>query len=290
MRWIELFLTVVREGLGEPISLEFLLPHTGQERADILAEVDKVALYHYKLKIAYEGKLRRRFGRAQNAADAEDEATQVLVNGVVAEINFGELMQGDVDDIAAEETNLDSEDDDSSTSGSMSNEDDASDGSDDSDDTEETTSEESIQRRRPPVRSQTTKLPLRSAPVPDTQSPIGRTRTHSLRPSRSMNFLLGRRGDVPTASPVPPVPSIPPAYNQNLWSSKPLPPSPTLRSSTERPPPLPSKTNLEPQKRNATATAKGKGKKVSETLKPPDLQHIPQLLPVFVEMVSSNFF
>ena len=79
MRWVELFLTVVREGLGAPFSLEYLLPHGDtQERRDIIEEVDKVALYHYKLKVLYEDKLRRRFGRAQHAnggaeADAEDE-------------------------------------------------------------------------------------------------------------------------------------------------------------------------------------------------------------------------
>ncbi|KAF7324255.1 PX-domain-containing protein [Mycena sanguinolenta] len=112
MRWIELFLTVVREGLGEPISLEFLLPHTGQERQVILEEVDKIALYHYKLKVIYEDKLRRRFGRvqasvAQNDADAEDEATKALVDGVAEEITFGELIQGDAVDLAAEETDED---------------------------------------------------------------------------------------------------------------------------------------------------------------------------------------
>ncbi|KAF8238699.1 hypothetical protein L208DRAFT_1240839 [Tricholoma matsutake] len=213
MRWIELFLTVVREGLGEAISLEFLLPHAGQERANILAEVDKVALYHYKLKVAYEGKLRRRFGRAQNTADAEDEATQALVNGVIGEIDFGELMQGDVDDIAAEETNSDCDDDDSSTYESSSNDEDASDDSDGSDDSEESTSE-SI-----------------------------------------------------------PKPKLPP-----------LPPSPISQSSAERPPPPPPppKTDHEPLNRKA------KGKK-AETLKPPELQYIPQLLPIFVEIVRPAF-
>ena len=122
MRWVELFLTLVREGLGEPISLEFLLPHTGKERADILAEVDKVALYHYKLKVIYEEKLRRRFGRAQvsngqeNDADAEDEVTQALVNGVVGEISFGELVQGDAIDLAAEETDEEESSDEYSSS------------------------------------------------------------------------------------------------------------------------------------------------------------------------------
>lgn len=286
MRWIELFLTVVREGLGEAISLEFLLPHAGQERANILAEVDKVALYHYKLKVAYEGKLRRRFGRAQNTADAEDEATQALVNGVIGEIDFGELMQGDVDDIAAEETNSDCDDDDSSTYESSSNDEDASDDSDGSDDSEESTSE-SIPKPKLPVRSQTTRLPARTTPRPDTQPPTPRTLTQSLRSSRSMNFLLGRRSDGPNASPPPPVPSLPPTYHhksENSWSSKPLPPSPISQSSAERPPspPPPPKTDHEPLNRKA------KGKK-AETLKPPELQYIPQLLPIFVEIVRPAF-
>ena len=75
MRWIELFLTLMRDGVGERMSLEFLLPHTGEERSEIIREVDAVALYHYKLKVAYEAKLRKRFGRTQgmNDADAEDD-------------------------------------------------------------------------------------------------------------------------------------------------------------------------------------------------------------------------
>ncbi|RXW25250.1 hypothetical protein EST38_g604 [Candolleomyces aberdarensis] len=119
MRWIELFLTVIREGLGAPFSLEFLLPHGAtQERREILEEVDKVALYHYKLKVLYEDKLRRRFGKAQHAngeaeADAEDEAAREMVNGVIGELSFGELVKGDADDLAAAET--DEEDDETSS-------------------------------------------------------------------------------------------------------------------------------------------------------------------------------
>ncbi|EFI27707.1 PX domain-containing protein [Coprinopsis cinerea okayama7 len=120
MRWIELFLTVVREGLGQPISLEFLLPHAGAERKLILDEVDQVALYHYKLKVIYEDKLRRRFGRASGGgkagvgdigaqADAEDEAARALVDGVIGEISFGELVKGDAMDLAAEETDEESD-------------------------------------------------------------------------------------------------------------------------------------------------------------------------------------
>jgi len=77
MHWIELFLTVLRDGICG-ISLEFLLPHMGQEPAAIMKDVDTVALYHYKLKVVYEDQLRKRFVRVQaglrnHDADAEDE-------------------------------------------------------------------------------------------------------------------------------------------------------------------------------------------------------------------------
>ena len=141
MRWIELFLTLLRDGVGERMSLEFLLPHTGEERSEILREVDTVALYHYKLKVAYEAKLRKRFGRTQgmNDADAEDEATAALVNGVVRDLSFGDVVEGDADDLAAQEAD-DDEDEDSSDeyeSGSGSSSGGSSDDYDDDDDSDE---------------------------------------------------------------------------------------------------------------------------------------------------------
>jgi len=79
MKWIELFLTIARDGIGDQTVLEPLLPHTGQEREAIMKVIDGVALYHYKLKLSHEDKLRRRFGRTQkqNEADAEDEANKM---------------------------------------------------------------------------------------------------------------------------------------------------------------------------------------------------------------------
>jgi hypothetical protein len=106
MKWVELLLTVVREGLKEPISLEYLLPQPGKERDEIMAEVDKVALYHYKLKVLYEDKLRRRFGRAngQSQGDADDEATPALINGFVGDMTFDELVTCDAIDMTTEGT------------------------------------------------------------------------------------------------------------------------------------------------------------------------------------------
>lgn len=117
MRWIELFLTIVRDGIGDRTSVEFLLPHIGQEREAIMKELDEVALYHYKLKLAHENKLRRRFGRAQKqgGADAEDEAAAALVQGVVNNISFGDLVDGNAEDLAAEESASDNSSDYSSS-------------------------------------------------------------------------------------------------------------------------------------------------------------------------------
>ncbi|KIM46162.1 hypothetical protein M413DRAFT_64985 [Hebeloma cylindrosporum] len=220
MHWVELFLTLVREGLGDPISLEFLLPHTGQERVDILAEVDKVAQYHYKLKVLYEDKIRRRFGRAQTSeADAEDEATQTLVNGVIGEISFGDLVTGDAIDLAAEET-----DEESSSDGCSSSEYET--GSEDESDEAESTPEN--------VKGK----PSLPTPPLSPMSPQGSTRQSRLASSK-------RNPQIQQPQPRPP------RHNG--------PPKPAITKKAKAPEP---------------------------TLKPPDLHHIPLLLPVFVEMVG----
>ncbi|PFH52746.1 hypothetical protein AMATHDRAFT_73878 [Amanita thiersii Skay4041] len=240
MRWIELFLNVTREGLGEPISLEFLLPHTGKERQDILSEVDKVALYHYKLKVLYEDKLRRRFRRAQSQSDAnaEDEATQTLVNDVVGEISFGELAQADADEVAAEGTDDSDTEEESSEYDSISS-------SEDTDSRghaigstaqQPSTHAQQGQQSRQPMRSQTI-----TTPQAVSQLEGQRRRTLSLKSSRSMTFSTSvpRPNTSPHTPPVPPLPI--------------------------------------------------KEKKKKTLVEPPELIHIPKLLPVFVEMVSLTF-
>jgi hypothetical protein len=279
MKWIELFLTVIREGLGDPVSLEFLLPHTGPERASIMEEVDAVALYHYKLKVVYEDKLRKRFGKVQgqNDADAEDEATAALVNGVVGELSFGELVKGDADDVAAEDSGSS---EDSSEYESASDEDDES----------EETSEEAVAQPTPrlPLRSHTITAAPRSPPSRDlSQSPTAtrpRSRSFSLKSKRSMTFSLPGLGHKSTQSAdmsSPPVPPLPKGMHSAALH-KPLPPSPSPNSSAERI--LPMKPILNGPSRSPGY--KMKKKKAPEVLKPPKLEHIPQLLPVFTEMVS----
>ncbi|PPQ77762.1 hypothetical protein CVT25_011197 [Psilocybe cyanescens] len=336
MHWVELFLTAVREGLGEPISLEYLLPHKGQERADILFEVDKIAQYHYKLKVLYEDKLRRRFGRAQsNEADAEDEATQALVNGVVGEISFGDLVQGDAVDLAAEETDEEtSSDEDYSSSEYETGSEDASD-----DDSEESRTDPAKPRLPPPLPSSPLSPSHSRISHPNDRQPRNHTRNNlprhamhksaagssstlaypsapsappepkrkrslSLHRAKSLTFSLGKRNQdvppvpsmptTPSVPPVPPVPSVSTTLRMTRPApSRPLPPSP---DSDGPPPPVPLKDlpleknqvpdstplNVPPK----SVTVAPKKKKLTQGLKPPELQHIPQLLPVFAEMMK----
>ncbi|KAF6762614.1 hypothetical protein DFP72DRAFT_802386 [Ephemerocybe angulata] len=262
MRWMELFLTSIREGLGPPISLEFLLPHPGKERAEILTEVDKVALHHYKLKVLYEGKLRRRFGRAQadDGADAEDEAAKEMVNGVLGEINFGDIIQGDAVDLAAEESDEESEtsseyDSDSdgseltSTSGSGTTESEM--------DSQEsnTLSPGASMRHSPLTQSPSTISPLDSRP------PAPRTTPSRSGTMDSVSSTLSRRPTMPTRAPPPPPP-----------------PAESSSSSSSSSPPV------------AQQPAKPKKPKVAKSgaIEPPKLTEIPKLLPVFVEMVCAQ--
>jgi len=316
MQWVEMFLTVVREGLGDSLSLELLLPHTGLERTNILSEVDEVAKYHYKLKVIYEDKLRRRFGNAegQRDADAEDEATQTLVNNVLGEINFGELADGDALDVAAEESD-EFDDEYTSTDVDSTDEEGTSSGVEDS-----RSEEDSVISRRgeevrlasathfrpqalgmraistmtPPLMKKpaTHQTLLRNPPASSSSTsftPIpvpAIRRSLSLRRMKSLTSLGSRKKSTDIVPPVPSLPSTPQTAAPILMASslsKPLPPPP---------PGSPSRTNHlrsrlqrhSPQQVNKAIDRKKK----ESSIKPPELVHIPQLLPVFVELVSHS--
>ncbi|EJD01163.1 uncharacterized protein FOMMEDRAFT_89341 [Fomitiporia mediterranea MF3/22] len=305
MKWIQLFLSVFREGFDEKVSLEFLLPHTGPDRVAIMKELDDIALYHYKLKLAHEDKLRRRFGRAQNQseADAEDEAAQLLVNGVVHDLSFGELVRGDAEDMDA----------------AMSDEDDSSDDTEDSDEEEETSesdseSESGLSREDGP--------PVPPKPIHRASTIAGSTREsltpqrierHASQPHHSPHQRYNYRGrdaQREVAPPVhklrsrsrsigalksifsrnnadaPPVPPLP-SYVPQSPLGKPLPPSPlSARSSQD------SQISQATPRRRAWSSqnrpSKKKKDKAALELKPPELKEIPNLLPIFVEMVSKT--
>lgn len=282
MQWIELFLTLARDGLSsEPLSLEFLLPHATSERAAVLSEVDAVALYHYKLKVAYEERLRRRFGRTQaNSdaradADAEDAAAQALVAGVVDELSFGELMQGDALDVAA--ADYDSETDSGSSDES------SSEGDSDTDSYE--TAEEDNQVANLPARAKTVS---HRGPV---SAPAQERRSHDVhrapaapgvRPSRSMTFT-GRTPKPKDLAPVPPVPHLARPSVPKSPRKKAFPQSPSRQQRYR------SLSRPRPDEADSKVKEKARRKRQPpEPIQPPELQHIPDLLPIFVEMVRHS--
>lgn len=263
------------------MSLEFLLPHKGKERVDILSEVDKIALYHYKLKVLYEDKIRRRFGRTQGQhdADAEDQATKALVDGVIGEIGFGDLVQGDAADAAAEETDEGSSDDISSSDyETASDEDEDSDSQDDETESDQEPRAPPLPEKAADLRRTRTAVPMPAIrPSPSRSRPPDNRRAPNLKPTRSMTSL-NYHSRSSQDSPVPPLPPLP--RNTNLANvSKPLPPSPQdfANRAGQSVPRIPRSTVSPPKKRKA--------KDKPEALKPPELTHIPELLPVFKEMV-----
>jgi len=305
MKWIERFLTAIREGIGasdlggdNKIVLETLLPAGGEERARILEEVDRVMHWHYLNKIAHEEKLRSRFRRAQKSAemdaDAEDEATQALVDGIAREFDFGDLVRANADELAAEESDEDDEDsddyddDDDDDANDGTSDGDASEYETDSDETGEDTNLQALSVHSSMTR--TTQTVARLAPAETLElwrspTPVSpRPRPLSLRNSKSMS-LPGKLHPMTDVPPVPPLPAHP---------DKPLPPpppgtcpadlprrrstghlaSPEHGSSGHPHPPSPSSRRSPQKLRKKAAMAQ-----------PPELRHIPTLLPIFVEMV-----
>jgi hypothetical protein len=344
MHWIELFLDIVREGLGESISLEFILPHTGDERRDTMKEIDEVALHHYKQKIAHESKLRRRFGRAGGAdIGGDDENAREIVGGLVRDVSLGDFMKGGMMDVAAEEE----ESSDGSEEFSSDYESDADDGETVSEESSENSSRPPAQLRRSPSTpalpkatprraqesfppSQPSKLavpPLAKSPSPSPQRPTRapsvaspsstgtrlRKLSLTLRKSRSMTFGAARPSSSNNGeSPPPPVPPVPPLSQSVAQSrsaarltasrSKQLPslppqPQPSLASSaspSRRPAPnAHARASEEKQypSQNLPQAPKPKrqSKPASGAPKPPELQKIAELLPIFVEMVCQKF-
>lgn len=297
MHWIELFLDMVREGLGEPISLEFILPHTGDERRDTMKEIDEIALHHYKLKIAHESKLRRRFGRAGGAdISGDDENTREIVGGLVRDVSLGDFMKGGMLDVAAEEE----ESSDDSEESSSDYESDADDGETASEESSESSSrtpsqlhaspstptlpkvtpQESFPPSQPskfavpppakspmptpsPSPSPSPQPPARAPSVASPSSTGTRLRRLSLtlRKSRSMTFGATRPSSSNNAEapppPVPPVPSLPPSVAQSRSAA-------LLTASRSKQPQSSSASSASPSRRpapNAHAHARASEKR-----------------------------
>ena len=298
-----------------------------------MKEIDEVALHHYKLKVAYEEKIRRRFGRAegQSMADRDGDAAQELVNGVVRELSFGELVKGDANDMFAEES------------------DEETDSSEEEDTTEESSEESSDQEppplpQRPPrvpnsPQHQPQQLPKRNLaptttmgsrdsippvpPLPTGHSPAPTQPNHSIRRSLEQNqhqtYLHGpthQQVANTNGSPVPVRPIRPSlrtskSFSHDSTSSGPISAPPTeskfrlLKFSGKDLPPAPQTAGLKPPSNpllrkespgyakvesnsaHPYAVTKRKRKRDGAQFEPPELEHIPRLLPLFMEMVST---
>ena len=89
MHWIELFLSFIRDGLNpQGVMLDFLLPHAGAERENIMKEIDSIIEYHRTLKIAHHERLRRRLMKGETAA-AASYTTGSGVVGSPGQVSFG---------------------------------------------------------------------------------------------------------------------------------------------------------------------------------------------------------
>lgn len=111
MAWIELFLGYARDGLPHPIDLEFLLPDSGPQRRAIMAEVDSVAQYHYRMKLAHEEKIRRRF---EKNPGGNGGPTDSFITGM-EESDEAELMGTVMANLNLDDTAIDMIDDDESS-------------------------------------------------------------------------------------------------------------------------------------------------------------------------------
>lgn len=244
MKWIELFIGLMREGLGQPMSLEFILPHgESEERAQIIREIDTVALYHYKLKLAHEDKIRKRFGRSANAnasvEDQEEAAAQEFMADIVRDMQFSDVVRGEAGDLAAE-----------SESGSE----EYSDGPEDTDSSEEDSSEDVSESGT--AENDARSNPPHSAPLPE---------KHSSATVKGRSSL-----EVPSPAKLEAQSGSRHARSLSREST-----SPEKKDKSGGRRPLRSSPTPAPRRRKAQAN----------TLKEPELKQLPELLPIFVELV-----
>jgi hypothetical protein len=226
MKWIEHVINFVRDGLPDPMSLEFVLPHAGPERARTMAEIDAVVEYHRKLKEAHHERMRRRMVRGEGTERDEDAA---FVEGVMDQLSMGDMAEA-MGELNAE----DSEEDD--------------DGDNSSEDLGSRTSLSSSQRTSPAAtqRAQESVDSL-SASVAGV----------------SLEDQI-RRHTYPTTRQHPS-----PTIDTNVGRGSGGPPS--GRATVESPVPM--------------RKTQGRRKKDRVVIDPPELVYIPQLVPVFVEML-----
>lgn len=255
MAWIELFLSYARDGIAQPIDLEFILPHAGSERQNIMAEVDAVAQYHYKLKVAHEEKIRRRFysagpgGNNGMPATGQSADEAALMDSVMASLSIDETTVGDVGEIGDEESEGEDED---------------GEGDYDYDEHSEQSSIRSVPHT--PAHPFTTAT-TPASPLPASLQPEGGDRSRRGSSSSARKSLDKIRS--------------------SLDFKRPSPDSDKKHKEEKRPPPIkvprPSGQNKKKGNRKAKERAAA-----AELLKAPETPAINELRPLFVEVVRDT--
>lgn len=106
MKWIELFVDFMRAGLPSPVSLEFLLPHSGKERQQVMKEVDEIIEYNRKLKLAHHDRTKRRLLKGGESSTEDVDAA--FLTGVMENFQLGSVMD-DVNELAGEDSDEEEE-------------------------------------------------------------------------------------------------------------------------------------------------------------------------------------
>ncbi|PWN50886.1 hypothetical protein IE53DRAFT_410573 [Violaceomyces palustris] len=105
-------------GIGE-IDLEVCMPAGGEERKKALEEIDSLVLHAYRLKFLRELKLRRRLADKEVAGAANkligtswergEDDDQAFVGAIIDNLGVGDMFSGEVADAEAEESEEESE-------------------------------------------------------------------------------------------------------------------------------------------------------------------------------------
>lgn len=96
--WIERFFDYLRDGISNEIDLEFILPHRGEEREMICKEIDALAIYHYKMKLAHEQRMREKYMQSQENEETTNETSE-WVAGLVGQLGVDEVMTAEVNEV-----------------------------------------------------------------------------------------------------------------------------------------------------------------------------------------------
>jgi hypothetical protein len=116
MKWIELFINFVRDGLPTAISLEFLLPYAGKQREEVMEEVDQIIEYHRKLKVNQQDKMKRKLLKGRtNPQDlvVEGDPESAFLNDMMEKIQVNPILDDEIGEDESDEAEEDEDEDDS---------------------------------------------------------------------------------------------------------------------------------------------------------------------------------